>query len=46
MLEERLTEAQRLKLLDDIKQRLRPEQEARTKARLGGLEIEVIENLG
>jgi hypothetical protein len=42
----RLTEAQRLKLLEDTKQRLRLEQEARTKARLEELEIEVLTKLG
>jgi hypothetical protein len=46
MPKKRLTEAQRLKLLEDTKQRLRLEQEARTKARLEELEIEVLENLG
>ncbi len=40
-----LTEAQRLQLLEDIKQRLRLEQQARTQARLKELEIEVLENL-
>ena len=42
----RLTEAQRLKLLEDTKQRLRLEQQARTETRLRELEIEVLENLG
>jgi hypothetical protein len=42
----RLTKAQRLQLLEDTKQRLRLEQEARTKARIEELEIEVLENLG
>ena len=42
----RRTKAQRLQLLEDTKQRLRLEQEARTKARLEELEIEVLENLG
>jgi hypothetical protein len=46
MPKERLTEAQRLQLLEDTKQRLRLEQEARTQARLAELEIEVLENLG
>jgi hypothetical protein len=41
----RLTKAQGDKLLEDTKQRLRLEQEARTKARLEDLEIEVLENL-
>ncbi len=42
----RRTKAQRLQLLEDTKQRLRLEQEARTKTRLEDLEIEVLENLG
>jgi hypothetical protein len=42
----RLTKAQGDKLLEDTKQRLRLEQEARTKARPEDLEIEVLENLG
>ena len=42
----RRTKAQRLQLLEDTKQRLRLEQEARTKTRLEELEIEVVENLG
>jgi hypothetical protein len=42
----RLTKAQGDKLLEDTKQRLRLDQEARTKARLEDLEIEVLENLG
>jgi hypothetical protein len=42
----RRTKAQRLQLLEDTKQRLRLEQEARTQARLAELEIEVLENLG
>jgi hypothetical protein len=42
----KLTKAQGDKLLEDTKQRLRLEQEARTKARLEDLEIEVLENLG
>ena len=42
----RLTEAQRLQLLEDTKQRLRLELQARTQARLAELEIEVLENLG
>ncbi len=46
MPKKRLTEAQRLQLLEDTKQRLRLEQQARTKARLKELEIEVLENLG
>jgi hypothetical protein len=41
----RLTEAQRLQLLEDTKQRLRLEQQARTQARLAELEVEVLENL-
>ena len=39
-------EAQRLQLLEDTKQRLRLEQQARTETRLRELEIEVLENLG
>jgi hypothetical protein len=46
MPKKRLREAQRLQLLEDTKQRLRLEQEARTQARLAELEIEVLENLG
>ena len=46
MPKKRLTEAQRSKLLEDTKQRIRLEQEARTKARLEELEFEVLENLG
>jgi hypothetical protein len=46
MPKKRLTEAQRLQLLEDTKQRLRLEQEARTRATLIELEIEVLENLG
>jgi hypothetical protein len=46
MPKKRLTKAQRLQLLEDTKQRLRLEQEARTQARLEELEIEVLENLG
>ncbi len=42
----RLTEAQRLQLLEDTKQRLRLEIQARTQARLAELEVEVLENLG
>jgi hypothetical protein len=42
----KLTKTQGEKLLEDTKQRLRLEQEARTKARLEDLEIEVLENLG
>ncbi len=42
----RLTEAQRLQLLEDTKQRVRLELQARTQARLAELEIEVLENLG
>jgi hypothetical protein len=42
----RLTEAQRLQLLEDTKQRLRLRQEARTRARLEELEIEACEKLG
>ena len=41
----RLTEAQRLQLLEDTKQRLRLELQARTQARVAELEIEVLENL-
>jgi hypothetical protein len=41
----RLTEAQRLQLLEDTKQRLRLELQARTQARLAELEVEVLENL-
>jgi len=41
----RLTEAQRLQLLEDTKQRLRLEQQARTQARLAELEVEVLKNL-
>ena len=46
MPKKRLTEAQRLQLFEDTKQRLRLEQVARTQARLEELEIEVLENLG
>ena len=46
MPKKRLTEAQRLKLLEDTKQRLRLELQARTETRLRKLEIEVSENLG
>jgi hypothetical protein len=46
MPKKRLTEAQRLQMLEDTKQRLRLEVEARTQARLAELEIEVLENLG
>jgi hypothetical protein len=46
MPKKRLTEAQRLQLLEDTKQRLRLEQQARTETRLRELEIEVLENLG
>ena len=45
MPKKRLTEAQRLQLLEDTKQ-TRLEQVARTQARLEELEIEVLENLG
>jgi len=45
MPKKRLTQAQRLKLLEDTKQRLRLEQQARTQARLAELEVEVLENL-
>ena len=45
MPKKRLTEAQRLQLLEDTKQKLRLEQQARTEARLRELEIEVLENL-
>ncbi len=41
MPKKRLTEVQRLQLLEDTKQRLRLEQQARTQARLKELEIEV-----
>jgi len=41
----RLTEAQRLQLLEDTKQRLRLELQARTQARLAELEVEVLKNL-
>ncbi len=46
MPKKRLTEAQRLQLLEDTKQKLRLEQQARTETRLRELEIEVLENLG
>jgi hypothetical protein len=46
MPKKRLTEAQNLKLLEDTKQRLRLQQEARTIARLEELEIEACEKLG
>jgi hypothetical protein len=46
MPKKRLTQAQRLQLLEDTKQRLRLELQARTQARLAELEIEVLENLG
>ncbi len=45
MPKKRLTEAQRLQLLEDTKQRLRLELQARTQARVAELEIEVSENL-
>ena len=45
MPKKRLTEAQRLQLLEDTKQRLRLELQARTQARVAPLEIEVLENL-
>ena len=45
MPKKRLTEAQRLQLLEDTKQRLRLELQARTQARVAELEIEVLENL-
>ena len=45
MPKKRLTEAQRLKLLEDTKQRLRLELQARTQARVAELEIEVLKNL-
>ena len=45
MPKKRLTQAQRLKLLEDTKQRLRLELQARTQARLAELEVEVLENL-
>ncbi len=41
-----LTQAQRLQLLEDTKQRIRLKLKARTQARLAELEIEVLENLG
>ena len=41
-----LQDSIRLQLLEDTNQRLKLEQEARTKARLEELEIEVLENLG
>jgi hypothetical protein len=46
MPKKRLTEAQRLNLLEDTERRLRLEQEARTNARLEELEIEACEKLG
>ncbi len=46
MPKKRLTEAQRLQLLEDTKQRLMLEHAAKTQARLAELEIEVLENLG
>ncbi len=46
MPKKRLTKAQRLQLLEDTKQRLRLELQARTQARLAELEVEVLENLG
>ncbi len=45
MPKKRLTEAQRLQLLEDTKQRLRLELQARTQARLAELEVGVLENL-
>ncbi len=45
MPKKRLTEAQRLQLLEDTKQRLRLELQARTQARLAELEVEVLKNL-
>ena len=42
MPKKRLTEAQRLQLLEDTKQRLRLELQARTQARVAELEIEVL----
>jgi hypothetical protein len=45
MPKKRLTQAQRLKLLEDTKQRLRLELQARTQARLAELEVEVLKNL-
>jgi hypothetical protein len=44
MPKKRLTEAQRLQLLEDTKQRLRLELQARTQARVAELEIEVLKN--
>ncbi len=46
MPKKRLTEVQRLQLLEDTKQKLWLEQQARTEARLREFEIEVLENLG
>ncbi len=46
MPKKRLTQAQRFQLLEDTKQRLRLELQARTIARLAELEVEVLENLG
>ncbi len=46
MPKKRLTEAQRSKLLEDTKQRLRLEQEARTQSRLEEFEIDYLEKLG
>ncbi len=45
MPKKRLTRAQRLKSLEDTKQRLRLELQARTQARVAELEVEVLENL-
>ena len=45
MPKKRLTEAQRLQLLEDTKQKLRLELQARTQARVAELEIEVLKNL-
>jgi hypothetical protein len=45
MPKKRLTQAQRLQLLEDTKQRLRLELQARTQARVAELEVEVLENL-
>jgi hypothetical protein len=46
MPKKRLTEAQRLQLLEDTKERLRLELQARTETRLRELEVEVLKNLG
>ncbi len=46
MPKKKLTEAQRLQLLEDTKQTLRLELQARTQARQAEFEIEVLQNLG